>query len=949
MGTLLEDLHHHVRGEIRSDDISRSVYSVDASIYEIQPLAAVLPVDKQDLIAAVNIAAKHGVPIIPRGAATGIAGGCIGKGLVIDVSRHLQGIVDINEQNKTATCEPGVVQNALNRAVEHFGYRLGPETSTGNRATLGGMLANNSAGARSLHYGKMVDHVLEVELLLASGELLRFGAVDDDTLRHKLTLTTIEGDIYREVVRIRDHYRTEIALRFPHIPRRASGYNLDELLKKEPLNIAKLIAGSEGSLGIATEIKVSLSPLLHHTALVLIQFSSQKTAFEAVAGLLVGKPTAIEMIDHKIIQAAQMSPAMTKEIDWISGTPQALLIVEFAGETAVEAKEKAERCAAMARNGEIGTKVTVASDATSMAHVWKVREAGLGLLLSKRSYSRAIAFLEDVTVGPEHLAPFMQEFIQLLHDHGKEAGIYGHVGAGCMHVRPYVDLRSSDEIKLMRHLMDETSDLLLRYGGALSGEHGDGLVRSWLNEKMFGPTIYGAFVSLKKAFDPHGLMNPGKVVATQGLTENLRLDPNIHPMHVETFLDFSKEGGLTLAADLCNGNGLCRKREGLMCPSFQAFGDEYHSTRARAQGFRAVLNGRLPKEAFTSHELFDVLDYCLECKGCKTECPSQVDMAKMKAEFLHHYQAEHGVSVRSRLFGHLGDLYRWASPLAWLSNELATTAPSRWLLRKLGITTERQLPPLAREKFSQWLAKNPRSQKSNKRVVLFNDTYTEFLQPEIGIAAVRVLEALGYGVIVPEWRCCGRTLMSKGLLQDARQRAEGVLKTLVPLAQEGLSIIVLEPSCQSMVKDDYTSLVGQGLIGRVVAQTTTFDEFLAKHDLNGMQWRNDACKAYLHTHCHTKALIGSKPTAEVLRALPGVTMKEIDSGCCGLAGSFGYEEEHYEFSMKIGERILFPAVRRAENDAYIITSGLSCRSQITHGTTRSPIHLAQFVATRLMD
>lgn len=951
MAGFVEDLKKHLAGEVRDDPVSLAVYSVDASIFEITPLAIAVPQSKQDLITAVQIAAEHGVPLIPRGAATGIAGGCIGRGLILDLSKFLNRILAIDPEGRTAICEPGVVQNALNQAVLPHGLRLGPDTSTGNRATLGGMLANNSAGARSLHYGKMVDHTLEVELLLATGELIRFQTVDEPTLQAKLQLPSKEGAIYREVVRIRNEEADEIAKRYPQIPRRASGYNLDRLLQPGDLNVSSLIAGSEGSLGVATEIHVALAPVPRATALCLLQFHSLEDAFPQVTSILPWKPLALELIDEKIIHAGRSSAALSQRLGWISGDPKAVLIVEFEAAAAPEVAARCSEFAAFARQQRMGASAVELTDPMAIRNVWAVRESGLGLLLSKRSYSRAIGFLEDFAVGPDQLAPFMRDFLKLLADHGKEAGVYGHVGAGCMHVRPYIDLRQAEEVALIRHLMEETAELLLRYRGALSGEHGDGLVRSWLNAKMFGDRLYGSFRRLKAAFDPENRMNPGKVVATQGVTENLRLSPETQPMAIQTFLDFSREGGLHMAADLCNGNGLCRKREGLMCPSFQAYGDEYHSTRARAQSLRSVLNGRLPPESFTSHELFHVLEFCLECKGCKTECPSQLDIAKMKSEFLYHYGKKHGFSLRDHLFGRMGQLYSLGAPVASLANALMQSAMGRRVLSSMGITSQRPLPLLAHQRFSSWLKQQPMAPEEGKAVVLLNDTYSEFINPEIAQSARQVLLALGYRVITPKWTCCGKPLISKGLLEHAKAKALNLIELLWPYARQKMPIIGLEPSCLFTIRDDYRDLANSGMTQEVAALCTTLDEFLAsliaKREFN-LPMRSTPGRVHFHTHCHQKSSIGSHAAKSVLSAIPGVNACEIVSGCCGLAGSFGYESEHYDFSMQIAEQTLLPAMRRIDAADLVVANGISCRCQIAHGANRNAVHLAQLLAGRIL-
>ena len=914
MNQLIKDLSANLAGDVRFDTVSRKVYSVDASIYEVEPIAIVLPKTKHDLISAVQIAKEHRIPVIARGAATGIAGGCIGSGLIIDTSKYLNRILEINYEEEYAICEPGVVQDRLNEPLAEKGYRLGPDTSTGNRATIGGMMANNAAGARSLLYGKMVDHVLAVELVLASGEVLNFHEVDE---KQKWPLKNREGYIYREIHRIRKEYRNEIANRFPHIPRRVSGYNLDELIKPQPLNVCKLITGSEGTLGIATEIKLKISKVPPRTGICVIHFHDMIEAMRTIETLLTYEPIAIEMIDDKIIESGRRSPTMLDKLDWLEGNPQTVFAVEM----------EVEKLKNIQKN--IGYAQVVLTDPKKISHVWSVRKAGLGLLLSKRSYSRAIAFIEDITVAPENLASFMKNFQSYLKSIGKEAGIYGHVGSGCMHIRPYIDMRCQDELQLMEKIMLDTAELLLNHGGALSGEHGDGYTRSWLNRKMFGEKLYQAFVELKAAFDPENRMNPGKIVHAPPLLQNLRKAPKIK---VDTFLDFSREGGFELSADLCNGNAMCRKEETLMCPSFHATRDEYDTTRARAQTLRSVVQGKIPLD---DPAVLDVLDLCLECKGCKTECPSQVDMAKMKAEILYQYQQIHGYSFRNRLFGHIGSLYRLTAPLSRLVNPIQKTKLFKYFQSTIGISPKRTLPELAPQRFSSWFQQQ---KHRSKQVVLFIDTFTEFNAPEIGKAAVKLLNSMGYEVICPKWHCCGRPFLSKGMLKQARAQAEKVVEMLSPY--KDIPIIGLEPSCILTVKDDFRDLVGQNL------SVTTLDEFLYEH-LDELTFTHRKKTVKVHGHCHQKALVGTTPTLNVLKAVPGFHVSEIPSGCCGMAGSFGYEKEHYDISMKIGELHLFPEIRNSPSNTLIVASGFSCRNQIAHGTQRKALHLAEILASQI--
>lgn len=944
MTPLEKELRSEIEGDVRFDSISRRAYSVDASIYEIEPMAVVIPKSKKDLIKAVQIARANRIPIIARGAATGITGGCLGKGLIIDTSKYLNRIVSIDYEKEEAVCEPGVVQDALNLALSEKGYRLGPDTSTGNRATIGGMAANNAAGARSLYYGKMSDHVEKIELLLSSGNLYAFGPNEKDHLARKLALQTQEGFIYRTAINIAETKRDEIIRRFPNIPRRVSGYNLDELIKKDPFNLAKLLVGSEGTLGVFTEITVKIAKKPKATGLCLLHFSDMIEALRHVPYFLSFHPLSLEMIDSQIISLGRQSASMKGKMDWLQGTPEALLIIEFAGETLNEVKARAAHFIDC-------VKIPSCSNTSclflpkEMDSVLSLRKAGLGILLSKRSYSRAIAFLEDISISPTHLADFMQHFCAYLKGKGKTAGIYGHVGSGCMHIRPYIDLRSPHELKLMEVMMQDIASLLLQYGGALSGEHGDGIIRSWLLPKMYGNNIIKAFEEIKNAFDPENLMNPGKIVYPDDPFKNLRLSPESIPKEPSTFLDFSKEGGFALSADLCNGNGLCRKNEGLMCPSFQADKDEYHTTRARAQALRAMIHGRLEVNDFSNKGIYDVLDLCLSCKGCKTECPSQVDMAKMKAEFLYQHQKIHGTPLRSRLFGHIGAMNQLLAPFASLYNWAARSFAGKWMQSLMGIAKERQLPMLAKKRFSQ-IFKGICQPKCPRSVVLFNDTFTEFNHPEIGIAAIQVLNSIGYNVILPSWKCCGRPLITKGLLKEAKDKANDLSRMLIPYIQQGLPIIGLEPSCLLTIKDDFSDLIDEETAKKLHRNCMTFDAFLAElaeREEFIITVKTESPPILFHGHCHQKALEGTGKSLSLLRKA-GFDVIEIPSGCCGMAGSFGYESEHYLFSMQIGEKVLFPAIRSAKKDAVIVANGTSCRTQIFDGTEKHAKHIAELIA-----
>jgi FAD/FMN-containing dehydrogenase/Fe-S oxidoreductase len=956
MRSFEETLISRLKGAVHFDPITKRVYSVDASIFEVEPLGVVLPSSKDDLLLALKTAYEFKVPVTVRGAATGITGGCLGRGLIIDLSKSLTELLKFDPQKKTVLCQPGIIQDDLNRLLFPYGLRLGPDTSTGNRATLGGMLANNAAGSRSLYYGKMVDHVIAVEIARADGTLLQLGPLTQIEWDAKLSLETHEGHLYRQVEKIRSTYREEIRLRFPAIPRRASGYNLDELISQEPPNLAKLIAGSEGTLGIATQITMRVVPKIQFSGLCLIFFHDLLEAFRHVTKLLTYKPIALELIDEQIIELGRLSPSLRGELNWLKGNPKALLMLELAGSTENEMQSLLKKACTEIGEAGIGYAQVQIDDKEQMEKIWTLRKSGLGILLSKRSYSRAIAFLEDISVGPENLADFMSDFLEYLNSKGKSAGIYGHVGSGCMHVRPYINLQDPQEFALVRQMMKDVTALLIKYGGALSGEHGDGLIRSWLNPVLFGAPLMQAFKELKAAFDPSNLLNPGKIVPLSDAFEELRTIPGKTLTPPETFLNFNREGGFALAADLCNGNGLCRKKEKVMCPSFQATNEEFHSTRARAQALRSIMSGRLPMKDFTSQGMHDVMDLCISCKGCKTECPSQVDMAKMKSEFLYHYQEKHGYSLRSRLFASIGRVSRLAAPFASLFNAIGSIQLFRKGLEWVGIAIARPLPLLARQRFSTWFKSYLQPAHLIHEVVLLNDTFNEFNHPHIGQAAVHVLNALGFRVMVPEWSCCGRPALSKGVLTLARKQAQALLVQLEPYATRELPIIGLEPSCLLTLKDDYIGLLPEGdplipLFEKMVLSCFTFDEFLnqliEKREFN-FPVKQIKQQVLVHGHCYQKALVGMQPTLNVLRAIPGLDVSEIPSGCCGMAGSFGYEKEHYAISMKMGELVLLPAVRKSTAETWIIASGTSCRQQIWDGAQRRAMHLAEALSSMII-
>ncbi len=942
MERFIEELKRECKSEVRYDHVTKRIYSIDASIYEVEPLAVFIPRSKGELVRAIELCSHHAVPIIARGAATGIAGGCLGRGLIIDTSQHLNRVIEIDFAKRFAVVQPGVVADRLNEMLAPHGLYFAPEISTSNRATLGGMVATNAAGSNSLKVGKIQNHVLEVELVLWNGDVVRFSSVDKETWKEKLKLRDAEGKIYRHLEHIRREFQNDIMHDFPKTPRRASGYNLDIFTDDNHINVAELICGSEGTLGVILELKLLLSPLPKQKCLVVIGYNDLQTALTTSATWQHLRPDALEMIDKNIIQAGRKSPSMRSGLTWLEGDPDALIMWEFEDD---EIKARQLTAIALQHPGVLFAKVIV--DPKVIKEVWDLRKAGLGLLLSRRGYSRAIAFIEDVAVPPDAVATFVLKLQHLLANFGKEAGIYGHIGAGGLHVRPYIDLRLSEELAVMQKIMNQVANLLLEYGGVFSGEHGDGLARSWTTQKMFTPRIYEALCQVKNAFDPYGLMNPGKIVAsTTGFLDNLRLSPSTPIKEFSTYMDFSREGGFALAVDLCNGNGQCRKKEGVMCPSYQVTHDERDSTRGRAEALRGLIHGQISEKELHGPDFHKVMDLCIQCKGCKTECPSQIDMAKMKSEYLHHVQQKKRSSLRDRMFGHVTEIFSWATHASTLAN----FCNSLMFFKKLfGIASERELPKLAKIRFSALMKHHKGISGDAPEVVLFVDSFTEFLSPSIGMSTVHVLESIGYKVIAPSWKCCGRPLISKGFLPQAKMKLSAVLDMLLPYVQKGISIVGIEPSCMSALTDEMRDFgLNKNHVQLVLQAIQPLDQFLLAHkEQLAKKVRPYEGKVLVHGHCHQKALYGMQAELALLQATVAPNVSEIPSGCCGMAGSFGYEKEHSNISIKIAELVLFKAIRTRDQGSRVIASGNSCRSQIQDGLDVKAVHFIEFIAERL--
>jgi len=944
---------------VRFDTASRLLYSTDASMYQVEPLGVVMPRDADDVRAAIEIARRLQVAVLPRGGGTSLTGQTVNRALVLDFTRSMNQVLEVNTEELWARVQPGVVQDELNHHVSSRGLKFGPDTSTSNRATLGGMMGNNSGGSHSLAYGLTVDHVLEIHALLADGTEVVFGELTPDEFEAKFRLSGLEGQIYREVAAIRERYAEEIRARYPRQWRRVAGYNLNELVgvgirphsyagggngAPRTLSMARLVVGSEGTLLTILDAKVRLVKKPAATALAVIHYQDMQEALESSPTLLETGPYAVEVTDKVILDLARANIEQSQKMGWVQGDPAAIMIVEYTGENDKEARAKVEALELRRQRERFGYAAHLAYEAGEQRAIWGLRKAGLGLLLGMKGDKKPIAFVEDTCVEPRHLSKFVPRFKEIFAKHDTVGAYYGHCSVGCLHIRPVIDLKVPRGMDQVKAIADEITDLVVEFGGTISSEHGDGRARSPFLERMYGPTLMEAFRRLKRAFDPENRLNPGNIVDSPGILENLRYGVSYKTWEPTTLLDFSSQGGFAASVEMCNGVGVCRKKlEGTMCPSYMVTSDEEHSTRGRANALRTVLSGRLPAAEFTGERLHEVMDLCLECKGCKAECPSNVDMAKLKYEFLHHYYEANGLPLRNRLFGRIERLNRLGARMPGLVNALSTLSLSRWMMEKVaGIDRRRPLPALAGETFTDWFARRAAPAASRGDVVLFHDTFVTYNTPEIGRAAVEVLEAAGYRVVLIDRKCCGRPLISKGMLREAREHAAWNVARLAPYAQRGVAIVGLEPSCLLTLGDEYVDLLRSDEARAVAKQSALFEQFLLREKARGLElpFARHSRQALLHGHCHQKAIVGTKPTVAVL-AWAGYTVTEVDSGCCGMAGSFGFEREHYDLSVAIGNRRLAPAVKAAPAATTIVAPGISCRQQIQHLAGRRALHPAE--------
>jgi len=947
---LQHELTRQLEGEVRFDQISRALYSCDASVYQIQPLGLVVPKNRQDIIRIVEICGHFRCPITMRGGGTSQAGQTIGDGVVVDTSKFYNRVLEVNAEERWTRVEPGIVLDELNAQLAPLGLRFAPDISTASRATIGGMMANNSCGARSVLFGKTIDHVLEQTVVLSDGSVVQLREMDRDEVPAG---NTLEAACYKTVLRLASEHAAEIDRRYPKILRRVGGYNLDEF--RDPssrVNLAKIMVGSEGTLGVVLEAKLRLVALPKFKAVMVISFADLLEALSAAPVILRHGPSAVEVMDKSILDNTRQNAVLDKiRTTFIGGDPEATLCVELYGDRKEDLPPRLSALEQDLRSQKLGFQYRAETDPAGQARIWSLREAALGLSMAMKEEAKSIPFVEDTAVAPEKLSAFIGRFLTLLRSHNTTAGIYAHASVGCLHVRPVINMKTEHGIRTFETIAQEVAELVLEFGGALSGEHGDGLVRSPFMRQMFGDELYEAFREVKRTFDPLGIFNPGKIVDAPPVTDNLRFGTKYKAANPDTWFDYSEYGGLSGAVEMCSGVGACRKKlAGTMCPSYMATREESDSTRGRANVLRLAMSGRLDESGLGDDGVYRVLDLCLECRACKSECPVGVDMARFKSEFLADFWARHGTPWRAKALGNVHRLSVWGSRFAPISNWIAGSGPARWLNDKfVGLDKRRALPPWQRETFGKWVARNrrPQATAAGTAVTFFNDTFTNHYEPEIGVAALEVLESGGCRVNVVRPGCCGRPLISQGLLEEARAHAAAVVEALFPIASRGEDIVFCEPSCLSALKDDASSLLRgeQQQKARVVAKACRlFEEFASQLDL---PLRAGPPKILLHGHCHQKSMDLLRATTSLLSRIPSCSVVDLDAGCCGMAGSFGYMKGHYEVSSAIASRRLLPAVKAMKPGEVLVAPGTSCRRQVLEFSGANAVHPATLIRSLL--
>ena len=953
---LARRLDGEIDGEVLFDAFSRGRYATDASIYQIEPIGVTIPRNADDVSRVMATAADVGVPVLTRGGGTSQSGQTVGRAVVMDVSRHLNRVIEFDPEARTAWVEPGIVLDELNAFLQPHGLWFPVDVSTGSRATIGGMTGNNSCGARSLQYGIMRDNVMAIDAVLADGSEMQFGELLGDL--DDAEFSTAQRDLVEKLLALGAREAAEIDARFPKLMRRIGGYNIDALVPtNRPINLAHLLVGSEGTLAYSKRIKIKLSPVPQHKVLGICHFPTFYEAMDSAQHLVKLDPTAVELVDSTMIALSRDIAMFRATMDKaVRGNPEVLLLVEFAGD---DRDELLGRLASLVdRMAEIGFSggVVEATDPAFQKAVWEVRKSGLNIMMSMKGDGKPVSFIEDCAVDLADLAEYTDRLTKVFHKHGTTGTWYAHASVGCLHVRPVLNLRQEMDVGKMRAVAEEAFAMVREYKGSHSGEHGDGLVRSEFHEAMFGTRMVENFAEVKRLIDPENLMNPGKIVNPTKMDDRslFRYQPGYQADVPETALDWSAWGGFSAAVEMCNNNGACRKRDAaVMCPSFRATAEEKHLTRGRANALRLALSGQLGPDALTSREMYEAMNLCVGCKACQRECPTGVDMTRMKVEFLYHYVKRHGISRRDKLVAYLPRYAPLVSRLRVLAN-LRDKVPGLPTLTRvlLGLSARRPLPIWHAAPFRGAAEQGVGETGANGReVVLWVDTFNTYHEPENARAALRVLRAAGYTVHVPAPAdggrpvCCGRTFLSAGLVDEAKREAKRLIEALAPFVERGVPIVGLEPSCVLSLCDEFPVMMDNAALDAVAQNSFLFEEFLAAEDEEGRLElplkEGGPAKALLHGHCHQKAHDIMGQVQSVLELVPGLEVEVIPSSCCGMAGAFGYQAETYDVSMKMGEASLLPAVRATDAATVIVADGTSCRHQIRDGALRDAVHVAR--------
>jgi FAD/FMN-containing dehydrogenase/Fe-S oxidoreductase len=949
---------------IKTDSLSKRLYAQDASMYEEMPQGVAFPETGEDMVSLVKQAAAKKWSITVRSAGTSLAGQTTGNGLIMDVSRHMTKVLEWNIEQRWVRVEPGIIRDQLNRLAAPQELLFGPDTATASRCMIGGMIGNNSAGLYSIKYGSTRNHVLEMDVVLSDSSRMVAKPLTEEELKQKCALKNLEGHIYRETLELLKDHKEAIEQHYPHkdIKRRNTGYALDALCEMHPItpggrpfNLCELLAGSEGTLAMTVSAKLNLEPLPRYKRMMIPQFMQLDEAMRATVLAVEKNPAAVELVDDIILQATKENLEQAQNRFFLREDPKCILIIQFEGDNRFELDKKAQELEEELKAAGLGYAYSQLEDPERMNRVWELRKAGLGLLMGLGKESRSPAFCEDTAVRVKDLPEYVKDIEAILDKHDTHCVFYAHASVGELHFRPMIDTTTLEGVTKMKQMAKEFAETVHKYNGSLSGEHGDGRARAPFIETVLGAEMMPLLERVKDIWDPEIRFNPGKIVRAKPMDKDLRYSPDYTPMAVPTVFKWRKVGGFNEALELCNGAGVCRKLAesgGTMCPSYMATTHEKDSTRGRANVFRHVFSGANP-EGFSSKDLKEALSLCLSCKACKSECPANVDMAKMKAEFMHGYHQKHGVSRKEEFFGDPAKRYPLAARFASITNRVAKSPVGKQVLKQaFGVSPLRDLPEFSTERFRDWFRKHP-SPPSDFKVILLADLFTDYHDPRVGKHAVWVLEAMGFEVMLPKVQELGRTFLSKGLMDKALKTAETVVQGLAPFAHKNYPFIGLEPSEILTIRDEYLDLVPDSLLGSaqvLASKTYTFEEFVALHKNRFPKDRLNPVsappKVALHGHCHTKALIGNRATIKALE-LAGYLVEAMDTGCCGMAGSFGYDEDTYELSMQIGWQRLFPKLGNLESETFVCAPGFSCRHQIHDGVGMRALHPATLIAQRI--